>query len=171
MNKYMYDSSYMGIVQDILNNKDFMRLNEIPHHSTSRFYHSVKVSYYSYRISKFLKLKHDDVARAGLLHDFYYDLVNEQETIEEKVKLFTYKHPNDAVENSRIFGITKVQEDIIKGHMFPLDYKYPKSLEGLIVNLVDKCVSIKEFGVKFGKEFASGTNFIALFLVNYITRL
>ena len=78
---------------------------------------------------------------------------------------------NPIVKNSRIFGITKVQEDIIKGHMFPLDYKYPKSLEGLIVNLVDKCVSIKEFGVKFGKEFASGTNFIALFLVNYITRL
>lgn len=172
MTRYKYDSSYMGIVKDIMNNESFLQIENIPHHSTNRFDHSVKVSYYSYRIAKFLKLKHDDVARAGLLHDFYLESCYDKENFKDKFELFTYKHPLDAVRNSKAnFSITKSEEDIIKGHMFPLDYKIPKSVEGWIVNLVDKGVSAKEFSQKFGREFIQATTFLAIFSINYITRL
>lgn len=172
MTRHENDESYLIIVKDIMNNKNFLKLQELNHHSTTRYNHSLKVSYYSYRIAKFLKLKHDDVARAGLLHDFYLESIYDCPTVKEKIKLFTVQHPLDAVEQSKLnFSINKSEEDIIKGHMFPLDYKYPKSPEGWVVNLVDKCVSVKEFSQKFGAEFSYSLNVIVLFLLNNITRL
>ncbi len=172
MAKYESDDSYLVIVKDIMNNKEFLRLHDLNHHCTTRYNHSVKVSYYSYRIAKFLKLKHDDVARAGLLHDFYLESVYDCPTVKEKIKLFTIQHPLNAVEQAKLnLSINKSEEDIIRGHMFPLDYKFPKSPEGWVVNLVDKCVSAKEFSQKFGRKISYSVNLIVLFLLNNVTRL
>ena len=69
------DSKYLMIVDDILKNKEFMKMNEVKHHDSNRLDHSLKVSFYSYKIAKRLHLNYVDVARGGLLHDFFLELL------------------------------------------------------------------------------------------------
>ena len=59
------------IVNHILNNEEFLKIKKIEHHGISRYEHSMKVSYYSYKIAKALRLDYEQVARGGLLHDFF----------------------------------------------------------------------------------------------------
>ena len=65
------DFEYINIVKHILSNDKFNEIKKIEHHGISRFDHSLKVSYYSYKVAKFLKLDSEEVARGGLLHDFF----------------------------------------------------------------------------------------------------
>ena len=150
MNKIKNDKEYIAIVKDILNNKKYGTLVSIPHHNHNRLDHCLKVSYASYKITKFLKLDYKETARAGLLHDFYMESIKEHKNIRKKIVLFTIKHPNDAVTNAKkYFYLTPKEIDIIKTHMFPVDFKIPRYLESWVVNLVDTTISIKEFGSKF----------------------
>lgn len=143
------DVEYINLVKDILENKKFNQLASIVHHNHNRLDHCLKISYYSYKISKFLRLDYKETARGGLLHDFYLERVIEHKKISKKIVLFTTKHPNDAVKNSRkIFYLTNKEIDIIKTHMFPFDFKIPRYLESWVVNLVDTNVSIWEFYIK-----------------------
>ena len=64
---------YKKIVKHILRNKEFKKLYNIEHHGISRYEHLVKISYYSYKLAKKLKLDYKSVAIGGLLHDFYLD--------------------------------------------------------------------------------------------------
>lgn len=167
MVKYNKDHTYTHIVNPILENKDFKQIEAIEHHGTSRMDHSLRVSYYSYMIAKVCRLDYDQVARAGLLHDFYLDRTTDYEKTKDKFLLFTTKHPVTAVENAkRYFALTEKEEDMIKSHMFPVDYRVPKYAESWIVSFVDKFVSFYEFGKKFKYQFAYGVNVSLLFLVN-----
>ena len=65
------DENYCTLVNDILNNKDFIKTDNIEHHATTRFAHSLRVSYYSYILACKLGLNSLSVARAGLLHDYF----------------------------------------------------------------------------------------------------
>ena len=56
MYKIDSDIEYNNIVQNILENEEFNKIKKIEHHGISRFDHSLKVSYYAYRVAKFLKL-------------------------------------------------------------------------------------------------------------------
>ena len=118
MNKYRNNKDYMDIVKDILDNDDFKKLEEYKHHGDNRMNHSIRVSYYSYLLSKKIHFKSNEVARAGLLHDFFF--VNNQE-----LDIFT-----------RI--------KVIKSHMFPLGIVLPKYKESWLVNMVDDYFSIYE---------------------------
>lgn len=149
MPNYELDNQYMNIINDIMANDEFLKLKDTQHHHTTRLNHSLKVSYYSYKIAKSLRLSYEEVARAGLLHDFYLEQVNDQESVKDKVILFTTKHPQDALDNSsKYFTLTNIEEDIIKSHMFPVDIKVPKYAESWIVSIVDKAVSAREMGYK-----------------------
>ena len=61
------DKKYLKIVNDIVDSEEFDKLKSIDHHGITRYEHSVKVSYYAYKISKFLKLDYKATARGGLL--------------------------------------------------------------------------------------------------------
>ena len=50
----MCNRQYKNIVNDILINDDFNKLEEIVHHGLNRKDHSIRVSYYSYKLSKLL---------------------------------------------------------------------------------------------------------------------
>ena len=63
---------YTILVEDILENEEFNKLDTIEHHGTSRLKHSKRVSYYSYKVCKSLHLDYIAAARAGLLHDFFF---------------------------------------------------------------------------------------------------
>ena len=129
----------------------------------------MKVSYYSYKIAKSLKLDYRDVARGGLLHDFYTDKISECNKIKDKIKLFSTQHPKDAVNNAiTYFDLSEKEINIIETHMFPVDYRIPKYAESWIVSLVDKVLSFGEFSKKFSYKFSYILNLYLLFILNII---
>ena len=77
------DNEYLNIVDDILYNKEFRKIDSSVHHGLSRLDHSLRVSYYSYKLSKILLLNTKEVARAGLLHDFFVtkDMTRKERTV------------------------------------------------------------------------------------------
>ena len=167
--KALTDSRYLTIVNDILVNDDFKIIGGIKHHDSNRLQHSLKVSYYSYVIAKKLHLNYFDVARGGLLHDFFMERTVDYKKVKDKLKLYTGGHPKMAVINSKkIFDINEIEEDIIRSHMFPIDIKIPKYAESWLVSSVDKVVSIYEFSKKFGHKLSYVSNFTLLFLLNVL---
>lgn len=149
MSNIKKNENYMQIVDDILNHEKFQKLNNCIHHGTTRLEHSLRVSYYSYKITKKLKLNYIETARGGLLHDFFEN----DDLTEKKQKLSAFFHPYYALENAKeYFNITELEKDIIINHMFPtLPHKIPKNLESWIVSLVDKGVATYEFYESYGK--------------------
>lgn len=146
--KIKKDDNYMNIVGNILDNEEFNQIKRIEHHGTTRFEHSVRVSYYSYKVSKLLHLDYVETARAGLLHDFF---ISDEDRNAKDRFVSTFVHPKEAVDNSmRVFGINEKEKDIIKSHMFPINISLPKYAESWIVSMVDKVVGSYEFGRKFG---------------------
>lgn len=169
MIKYNKDEEYLFIINNIMKNEEFKKIDNIKHHNTTRLDHSMKVSYYSYKIAKSLKLDYKDVARGGLLHDFYTDKISECKKIKDKIKLFSTKHPKDAVNNSlTYFNLSEKEIDIIEAHMFPVDYRIPKYAESWIVSLVDKVLSFGEFSKKFSYKLTYVFNLYLLFILNII---
>ena len=170
MDRIIQDEEYHTIVSSILSKNEFSKeMRQIKHHVSNRLNHLLKVSYYSYRIAKYLRLDYEQVARAGLLHDFYLDSVYNQETFREKVLLYTMKHPQAAVKNAKkYFELSEKEEDIIRTHMFPLDVKIPKYAESWIVNLVDKGISTVEFGHKFEHSFHRMANLYIILLLHFL---
>lgn len=164
-----YPKDYKNIVADILENKDFRQLEQIRHHDSNRLNHSVKVSYYAYVIARFLHLDYEDVARAGLLHDFYLDRTIDYTKVKDKVKLFTIGHPQDAIDNAlKYFQLNTREIDIIRSHMFPLDFHVPRYMESWVVNMTDSFVSISEFSHKFRYQIRYAANLYVLFLFNFL---
>lgn len=160
------DIEYKNIINHILENEEFSKMKKIAHHDTNRYEHSLKVSYYSYKIAKALKLDCEDVARAGLLHDFFMNDTNVKIT---KRLMSAINHPKKAAKKAdEIFGISEKEKDIIKTHMFPLNLNVPKYAESWLVTLVDKVVAAKEQGHKYGYKLAYITNVYLLFLFNSV---
>lgn len=160
------DTYYIDIVQDILDHEEFNKIKYIEHHGTTRFDHSMKVAYYSYKISKFLRLDYKEVARAGLLHDFF--LSDMERTGKEKF-LSTFTHPKYAVMNAqKYFDLSDKEIDIIQSHMFPLYTSIPKYAESWVVSTVDKIVGTLEFAVQFRYKFSYMFNIYMLFILNVI---
>lgn len=145
----LLDSSndYNITVKDLIDNEIVLQMKDyIQHGHTTCYQHCINVSYYSYIISKKLRLDYRSTARAGLLHDlFLYDWHN----IQEKVPLFQmhgFTHPQKALDNAKkYFEINEKEEDIILKHMWPLTIKLPKYKESFIIILVDKFCCIAEF--------------------------
>ena len=163
------DEEYLYIIDHILKNDEFKKMSDIKHHNTTRMDHSLKVSYYSYIIAKSLKLDYEDVARGGLLHDFYTEEIRKCNKIKDKVLLFSTKHPNDALINaSNNFELSEKEANIIKSHMFPVDYRIPKYAESWIVSLVDKVLSFGEVSKRFSSKLGYLSNLYLLFILNII---
>lgn len=169
MTKYKNDEEYLLIINNIMENEEFQKMSKIKHHNTTRLNHMLKVSYYSYKVAKALRLDYREVARGGLLHDFYTEEISECDSIKEKVLLFSIKHPKEAAENaSNYFDLSEKEINIIKSHMFPLDYKIPKYAESWVVSLVDKVLSIGEVSKKFSYKLTYVFNLYLLFMFNMI---
>ena len=144
------DTKYYNLVYDIINDNEFKKIDNCIHHGISRFDHSCRVSYYSYKVSKILRLNYKEVARAGLLHDFF---LSDNITKKEKVKSM-FVHSKSSLENSeKLFNLTEREKDIIYTHMFPLNInRIPKYSESWIVSIIDKGVAIYEFGCTLNRN-------------------
>ncbi|MBR4671861.1 MAG: phosphohydrolase [Bacilli bacterium] len=137
------DREYKNIVEDILDHEEFQKTKDINHHGLNRYDHSIRVSYCSYKLAKLLHIGYEEVARAGLLHDFF--LVNNKEmSAKEKINTLV-NHPKYAKAYSeKYFTLTDKEKDIITSHMFPIALTVPKYAESWIVNLVDDYITIRE---------------------------
>ena len=156
----------MSIVNNILDNDEFLKIRQIEHHGISRYDHSLKVSYYSYRIAKALHLDYEQTAIGGLLHDFF--LSPEDRTQKDRlVSVFT--HPKQAVDMAKSqFDLTTKEIDMIRSHMFPINLSVPKYAESWIVSMVDKCVATNEFAIKFRFRLKYAYNLFLLFAISFI---
>lgn len=162
------DREYKKIVKDIFRNTEFKKLCNIEHHGISRMEHSIKISYYSYKIAKKLNFDYVSVARGALLHDFFLD-GDERDGME---KFFdTFIHPKKALCTAAAnFAINDVEKNIIVSHMFPIYLSIPKYKESVLVNAVDKVVGLKEMIKGFGCKFKYRFNYTYVLLLLLITR-
>ena len=167
MKNHTDKKDYIALVQDILENKEFKRLESIVHHGNNRMDHSLRVSYYSYKIGKVFTLDYRQIARAALLHDFFFE---ENDKVNRKVKLKTLmKHPEYALENAKkYFELTDMESDIIKTHMFPVIPKVPKYFESWLVDIVDDVVSISEKCYATRHQLSADMSFMFVCFVNYL---
>lgn len=154
------DEEFCNLINPIKSLDEYQKLKEIKHHGITRYEHSLRVAYYSYIITKALKLDYKETTEAALLHDFFLDEVENKNPI-AKLR----QHPNYAVENaSKIIDLSEKQINIIKTHMFPVTFTPPKYLESWIVDVVDDVASIYERGNNFRKQCKTAMIFLYVLL-------
>ena len=109
---------YFETISDLIDTKEVQDLKKCSQHlATSRFQHSLNVSYYSFLICRKLGLDAYSAARAGLLHDlYYYDWkTNDKRPLEgNHAKI----HPIITLENAKNITVTNPTiDDAILHHM------------------------------------------------------
>jgi uncharacterized protein len=163
------DNDYLLLVSDILDNEEFKELVNYVHHDSNRLQHSLNVSYISYKVAKKLKLDYRKVARAALLHDFF--LVDNHGISKFDRFLTLFLHPKYALSKAKErFELSKMEENIIISHMFPVGLFLPRYKESVLVNMVDDYVAIVEACVSKQKEISAAYSFLFIFMVNFIFR-
>lgn len=164
---HLNDKKYTILVDDILENSDFIKLMDITHHESNRFDHCVRVSYWSYKIGKFLKLDYEKIARASLLHDFFFE---DNTSLDYKTKFITMvKHPEYALDNAKkYYELSDLEENIILSHMFPIVPRLPRYFESWMVDFIDDIVAVYEKTYVVRKQLSAATSFLLLFLINYV---
>lgn len=139
------DKDYMALVEDLLEDENLLKLDEITHHHhTTRLIHSIFVSYMSYKIGKRLKMNVRAIARAGLLHDFFHE--GREEIAALKQGSHNFVHPKLAVKNAEtLTELSELEKDIILKHMFLTTRTgLPRYKESFVVTCVDKYCAINE---------------------------
>ncbi len=163
MNIIEEDIEFESIISEIDKSDVFQKTKDIVHHSSNRYDHCKRVAYYTYLITKKLKLSYEEATRAALLHDFF--LVNNKDiTFKDKFGTLI-NHPKYALTFSeKYFKLTEKEKDIIVSHMFPIaPTRIPKYLESWIVNIVDDYVAIKEEIYDKKKKAIGYANFLLAF--------
>lgn len=163
-NKVDYFYEYTN---DILENKDFIELKKLSHHGLNRYEHSLRVAKISYRVASRLKLDEKSVARAALLHDFFFE-DNMKLGLKDKLKTL-FNHPKYALSTAnKYFDLSDKEEDIIVSHMFPIGIRMPRYLESWIVDIVDDFVAVYEKFYGISKQMSFATSYLFLLLINYL---
>lgn len=146
--KEVEDLIFKSYLEEIMQKKKFLKMNRyIQHGNTTCLLHSIAVSYYSYRLAKFLRLNiHEkELIRGSLLHDYFLYDWHAKYKPTRNVGLHGKIHPTIALFNARKdYDINRIEADIIERHMFPLTFTPPKYKESIIVCLVDKVLSVYE---------------------------
>ncbi len=158
------DQEFNHLIEPIIEHEEYQKTKNCVHHGANRYEHMIRVSYYSYKITKFCHLNYIDATRGSLLHDFFLD------EKEERVKLL-FEHPDMALENAKkYFELTELEEDIIKTHMFPIGKRIPKYLESWIVDIVDDIASIYEKTYVVKTKLSLNFNMVLMILFMFIRK-
>ena len=145
------EKEFYMIASPILRNSEFQRRRKFLHHQDSVYEHSLRVAWVSYcmakKIQKYRSINMQNVVISALLHDFYTTPWREYKT-PILWKKHGFVHGKIASENAyQIFPnlMNEKIENSIERHMFPLTIIPPKYLEGWIVSMADKYVSLEVF--------------------------
>lgn len=161
MNRYQ-NKEFNDIISHINNNEEFLKLKNIRHHGITRYEHSMRVAYYSYKVTKLLHLDYKETTEAALLHDFF-----QEEVADKNFVARLRKHPKCALKNAtNNFDLSEKQMDIIKSHMFPITFTPPKYLESWIVDVVDDISAIQERGTVIKQHAKVVGTFLLVLLLN-----
>jgi uncharacterized membrane protein len=149
-----FEHEFYDITKDIYMHDEFLKLKLHQHHNSSIYDHVMDVSYFSYRVCKFLKLDYHSAARGALLHDFFlYDWRTHDVPDLPAEKYHGIEHPKIALANAKKhFILNDIEKDIVKKHMWPLTLVPPKYKESFIVSFADKYLASKEFVTKFNQS-------------------
>ena len=149
-----FEDEFYEIIKDINEHKEFLKLKEHYHHTSSIYEHVMDVAYFSYRASKFLKLDYQSTARGAMLHDFFlYDWRHHDVPDLAEEKFHGIEHPRIALANAqKYFTLNDIEKDIVIKHMWPLTLVPPKFKESFIVSFADKYLASKEYVTKFRPE-------------------
>ncbi len=133
-------------ISEFINHDIFNELKKyIAHGSTTIYSHTLNVAYLSYQYAIAHSKKNYDIRsliRGAMMHDMYlYDWHNKNHK-----RPHGFFHARIAYENAKkYFEINKIEENIIKSHMFPLTlFKFPKYKEAWLVQKMDKKATFKE---------------------------
>lgn len=165
---------YINCISDLLHIDDVQKLkNYSQHMNTTRFQHSVNVSYYTFLIARKLHLDAHSAARAGLLHDFYFydwrDVEKSNRPIEGR---HCKVHPQIALENARkATSVNFIIEDAILHHMWPMTIRMPKTKEGWLLQAVDKYCAVSEILLQGSHKLRYSQTVISLMLILSFTTL
>ena len=114
------------------------------HGMTTCYTHSICVAYVALRWAQLLHLDIDvrSTVRGCLLHDYFlYDWHDKTVAAEHH----TFTHPKVALANAeRDFELNDRERDIIRKHMFPLCFPFPKYKESWLITLADKTCAASE---------------------------
>lgn len=162
MQKYSNDISFEDIADSIINTKKFNELKNEVHHGLTRYIHVMRVSKFTYKITKLLKMDYVSATRAALLHDYFTSKDVEKYSGLEKWNI----HPNIAYENAKEeFNLNKKEHNAIVSHMFPLGKSVPKYKESWTLNIIDKSVSTYE---QYKYNWKNAFSVYILFIINMI---
>lgn len=158
------NKEFLEIIDKYANHPKFLEMKEYKHHGITRYEHSINVAYYTYKLTKKLNMNYHSATKAAMLHDFFLDEVEGENSIKK-----LQDHPKYAVENAKkYFGINPLEEDIIKSHMFPVAFRVPKYKESWIVDIVDDYVAIKERRISTAKSLKSAVNAVIFILITIL---
>ena len=150
--------SFENIAKDIIYTSKYKKLKDIKHHGLNRYIHIMRVSKFTYKITKFLKLDYVSATRAALLHDYFIESSDNKEVFAN--------HPHIALNNAmNDYGLNIKEQNAIESHMFPLGRTLPKYRESWILTLVDKTVAIYEMS-RF--KLSGVLHLYSIFLINML---
>ena len=166
MLKELFENEFNYIVKDIIENDEFIKTKEKTHHGITRYDHLERVAFYTFLITKFLRLNYYEATRAAFLHDFFLDETKDLSTVKA-----LRNHPKYALDNAKKhFYLTPLQEDIILTHMFPVTFTPPKYAESIIVDLIDDVAGIYEKYKSSSKELKAALTYLFIFTINFINK-
>ena len=156
------DISFDNIALDIIKTNKFNELKNESHHGLTRYMHVLRVSKFTYKITKFLKMDYVSATRAALLHDYYTGSDLENITEARKLK----EHPKVASNNAlNDFNLNEIEINAIESHMFPIGKCLPKYKESWVLTTVDKGVATYEM-TKF--KWKNAIAVYMIFIMNMI---
>lgn len=144
--KNLMQHSFYEHIADLLDLHEVQALKEFRHHIvTTRFQHSLNVSYYNYILCKLFRLDARSAARAGLLHDLYF--YDTKTFTQSKCAIrHSHYHPMVALDNAQqLLPMNAREQDMIVKHMWPVTLQRPKYAETYILTMVDKYCALIEF--------------------------
>lgn len=156
------DIAFDFIANKITHTDKFNELKSENHHGITRYKHIMRVSKFTYRISKFLKMDYVSATRAALLHDYFTnDDLKNNNSLKRGIM-----HPDTAYINAqKDFILNDLEKNAIIAHMFPLCHEIPKYKESWILTLVDKVVASYEM-LRF--KLSNTISLYAIFITNMI---
>ena len=137
-------AEFCRLTGGLLHSQSVRSMGQWKHHRhISTLDHSIFVAYLSYRAARVLRLDAAAAARAGLLHDLYlYDPRDKSAHPGNQC----FDHPKAAARNAeRLTRLSAKERNIILSHRWPLGGAMPRSLEALLVDLVDTLCAGMEF--------------------------
>ena len=158
--------SFNEILNEVSNKDKFNELKFESHHGITRYIHVMRVSKYTYRLSRILHFDYKSATRAALLHDYFTET---DFKCTKGIKKGIY-HPTIALTNAcQDFKLNKKEKNAIEAHMFPLGKKLPKYKESWLISIVDKLVATYEY-LNFKFRYALVARVIMILNILFISK-